>query len=178
MANLQSNPWSLTHADVAAGVISTITLNADGSVTVVLTGALTFNTALYTSEVGVVPPIWFTVFGVTNTLYNGFYHLFNGVSGGTTFILQPQFSIAAGTAASAGGTFAQCLYQAYVRVEDISWQNASAAGQLLDLRDRSGNIVWQATATGGGSQNRGKIFWINGLTPFEIDSGVVLLTID
>lgn len=171
MANISSNPWSFTSADVATAAITSATLNADGTVTVV-SAALTFNTT-------VEPALGFTIINASLAAYNGFYKLITGVSGGTTFVLAPQFNIPAGTAAAgAAGTLAQCLYRAYVRIEDISWQNAAAAGQILDLRDRMGNIVWQATSTGAGSQNRGKVFWVNGITPIAIPSGVVVVTID
>lgn len=176
MANLQANPWALTNADVATAAITAatgLTLNADGTVTITTTGALTFNT------VGVPPANWFTVIGATNALYNGFYKLIIGVSGGTTFTMAPDgFTIPAGTAQSGSGTLAQCIYPWEVRIEDISWQNAAAAAAVLDLRDRSGNPLWQATSTAIGSQNRGKLFWVAGVTPILIPSGVVLLTID
>lgn len=186
MANLQSNPWSFTSTDPATAAITSITLNADGTVTVVTTGALTFNTALYTSEVGVEPPLGFTVIGVTNTVYIGFYYLITGASGGTTFILKPQFNIAAGTAASSGGTIAQCLYRQYVRIEDMSWQatntGTGVTSGVLFLTDRSGNTIWQSAigATGAfGQLNRGKLFWVNGFTPITIPiNSIVLVTID
>lgn len=171
MANTSSNPWSLTSTDVASAAITSATLNADGTVTVVC-GALTFN-ATADSTLG------FTIINSTLAAYVGFYRLIVGVSGGTSFVLVPQFNIPAGTAAAgAAGTIAQCLYRSQIRIEDISWQNATAAGHTLDLRDRSGNPIWQATATGAGSQNRGKVYWVNGLTPIVIQSGVVLATVD
>jgi hypothetical protein len=174
MANLSSNPWSLTSSDPATATITSstgLTLNADGTVSVTTTGALTFNTT-------VEPVNGLTIVGASLAAYNGFYQLLKGASGASAFTLAPQFTIAAGTAQSGGGTLAQCIYRSYVRFEDMSWQNASAAGQSLDLRDRFGNIIWQATATGAGSQNRGKLFWVNGLTPITIQSGVVIITID
>jgi hypothetical protein len=73
---------------------------------------------------------------------------------------------------------AKVLWPWEVRVEDISWQNAAAAGNTLDLRDRNGNPLWQATATAAGSQNRGKVFWVAGITPVVITAGVVLATIN
>lgn len=173
MATLGINPWSLISTDPAIAAIGagTVTLNADGTVTVASAANLTFNATASRN-------LDFTLIGVTNALYNGYYIRISGASGQGTFVLQPQFSIPAGTAASAGGTIAQCLWPSMIRVEDISWQNATAAGNTLDLRDRTGNIVWQATATGAGSQNRGKVFWINGLTPITITSGVVLITVN
>lgn len=174
MANLASNPWSLTSTDVASAAITSATLNADGTVTIV-SAALTFN-ATAESNLG------FTVIGAANALYNGFYSRIFGASGGTTFNFEPQFTIPAGTAAAgAGGTLAQCLYRSEVRIEDLSWQGLTgAAAGSLDLRDRMGNIVWQSAlsgVTGGtvGYQNRGKVFWVNGLTPITIQANTVVL---
>lgn len=179
MAQFGNNPWALLPADVASAAITGATgatLNADGTVTFTTTGALNFNTT------GVPPAQWFTAIGVANAAYIGFYKLITGASGGTTFIMAPQFAIPAGTAQSGGGTLAQCLYPWQIRAEDISWQNVVLASQTLDLRDRMGNIVWQASTSASvpasNSQNRGKIMWINGLTPITIQSGVVLLTIN
>ncbi len=180
MANISSNPWSFTSADVASAAITAatgLTLNADGTVTIT-SAALTFNTT-------VEPPLGFTVIGATNAAYNGFYALITGASGGTTFVMKPQFNIPAGTAQSGSGTLAQTLYRSYVRVEDMSWQGLTGAtAGSLDVRDRSGNIVWQAAlsgVTGGtvGYQNRGKVFWINGLTLITMQANTVLLvTVD
>jgi len=183
MANLASNPWSFISTDPAVATITGgtgLTLNADGTVSITTTGALTFNTS------GVEPAIGFTVVGAANAAYNGFYYNIIGVSGASAFTMRPQFAIPAGTAQSGGGTLAQCLYRAYVRVEDISWQATSTgtgvtSGALL-LVDRSGNTIWQSaigsTATFG-QLNRGKVFWINGFTPITIPSNsIVLVTVD
>ncbi len=174
MANISSNPWSFTSTDPATAAITSATLNADGTVTIV-SAALTFNAT-------VEPALGFTVIGAALAAYNGFYKLIVGVSGGTTFTFAPQFNIPAGTAAAgAGGTLAQCLYRAQVRVEDISWQGLAAMGASgsLDLRDRSGNIIWQAAFlnnTGSiGYQNRGKIFWVDGITPITIAANTIVL---
>jgi hypothetical protein len=174
MANFQVNPWSVTTADLVTAAITSVTLNADGTVTLVTATPMTFN---LTSEGQ--PRIWFTLIGVTNPLYNGFYFVVIGVSGGTVFTLIPQFVIPAGTAASAAGTAGQCLYQDNPRIDDLSWQNALAAA-TLDFRDRMGNIIWQATAanTVTGQQNRGKLYWVHGFTPFVLTSGIVLFTIN
>ena len=177
MSNLSSNPWSFGPGDVQTQTIATVTLNADGTVTLVGTGNLT---------AGMIQFAYVTLINVTNPLYNGFYDILS-VTNATTMILAPQVNstlqayvgrIPVGTAASAGGTVALNQYNAYIRIEDLSWQNASAAGQLLDIRDRNGNIIWQATSTGAGSQNRGKLFWVNGLSLILLQSGVVLATIN
>ena len=183
MANLQSNPWTLLPTDPATATITGgtgLTLNADGTVTITTTGALTFNTN------GVEPALGFTVLGAALAAYNGFYALISGVSGATSFVMKPQFAIAAGTAQSGGGTLAQCIYRSYIRIEDISWQATSTAtgvtsGVVL-LVDRSGNIIWQSaigsTATFG-QLNRGKVFWVNGITPITIPTNsIVLVTVD
>jgi hypothetical protein len=171
---IQANPWSFVSTDPAVASITAatgLTLNADGTVTITTTAAYNFNTSG-------VPAQWFTVINATLSAYNGFYKLVSGASGATSFIMAPQFNIAVGTAQSGSGSLGQCLYPWAVRVEDISWQNPTAAGQSLDLRDKSGNPIWQATSTGAGQQNRGKVFWINGFTPFSLQSGTVLMTIN
>lgn len=176
MANLASNPWSFTSTDPATAAITAVTgltLNADGTVTVT-SAALTFNTA------GVPPAQWFTIIGAGDAHYNGFYRLIAGVSGGITFTLVPQFSIPAGTAQNGNGTIAQCLYPFNVRVDDLSWQKPAAAADNIDYRDRNGNIIWQAVFNGttAPNQNRGKIFWVEGVTPIVHSSGVLLMTVD
>jgi hypothetical protein len=177
MANIQSNPWSFTSADPATAAISAISIAANGVVSVT-SAALTFNLT-------VEPPLGFTIIGSTPTAYNGFYFLQSGVSGGTTFGLVPQFSIPTSTGAGSTGTLIQCLYRSWVRIEDLSWQGLAAAGATgsLDIRDRNGNILWQASlnsaSTGGtnsaGQQNRGKLFWVNGLSPNVIAANTILL---
>jgi hypothetical protein len=184
MANISSNPWSLTSTDPATATITGatgLTLNADGTVTITTTGALTFNT---TAEGGANPQ-GFTVIGAANPLYNGFYNRLSGASGASSFVMAPQFSIPAGTAQSGGGTLAQCLYRGQIRVEDMSWQNINTAGVAsgtLELHDRAGNLVWQSTfgvTATFGQLNRGKVFWINGLTPITIPTNsIVLITVN
>ena len=90
----------------------------------------------------------------------------------------PQFVIPAGTAQSGSGTIAQVLWRDNPRIEDMSWQDAQAAGQRLILYDRNGFLLWSATCFGAGFQNRGKLFWVHGVSPVEIDSGEVLVTIN
>jgi len=51
----------------------------------------------------------------------------------------------------------------------------------LDVRDRNGNIVWQATSPANAganppNYNRGKVFWINGLS-INILTAASILTI-
>lgn len=167
MANIASNPWSLTSADVVVSTPNAITLNADGTVSV--TTAAAHNLVAGNGA---------TLIGVTPAAYNGFYFVLAAPTG-TTLTLVPQFSIAAGTGVgTVFGTLAKCLYNAQIRVEDISWQSPGTIGDLLDLRDRMGNIVWQCKAASVNGQNRGKVFWINGLSPVAVTSGIVLITVN
>lgn len=176
MANIGANPWSFTSTDVASAAITAatgLTLNADGTVTITC-AALTFNTN------GVPPARWFTVINATLPAYNGEYVLVTGVSGATSFVMVPQFTIPAGTAQSGSGTLAQCLWPWEIRMEDISWQNAPASG-VLDIRDRSGNPEWLATNNTAtvGTQNRGKLYWDNGITPILLPaSSILIITVD
>lgn len=180
MAQLTNNPWSLTSTDVATAAITAatgLTLNADGTVTIT-SAALTFNATAASN-------LSFTVISATNALYNGYYVRISGASGATSFVMQPQFSIPAGTAQSGSGTLAQAIYPHRVRIDDISWQGLTGAtAGSLDLRDRNGNPIWQAALTGvtGGTvgyQNRGKLFWVSGITPLTINTNtIVLITIN
>jgi hypothetical protein len=82
-------------------------------------------------------------------------------------------------AASGGGTMLINQVQQNVRAEDISWQNA-AAGATLSILDRNGNVIWTASSAlaESGSQNRGKIMWVDGITLQTLSSGTVLVTVN
>jgi hypothetical protein len=69
-------------------------------------------------------------------------------------------------------------YTDIVRIEDISWQGATTIGHQLLITDRNGNLIWSATCSGVGQQNRGKLFWVNGFWLKTLDSGVVIVTIN
>lgn len=180
MAQLSNNPWSLTSADVASAAITAatgLTLNTDGSVTIT-SAALTFNATAANNTA-------FTVLGAANPLYNGFYTRYIGVSGATSFQMQPNFVIPAGTTQSGSGTLAQVVYPNKVRVEDISWQNTTTtplASGVLTLADRNGNTIWQGAigATDTLAQlNRGKLFWVSGITPLSVPATtIVLITVN
>jgi hypothetical protein len=179
---IQNNPWSFVSTDPATAAITGgtgLTLNADGTVTIT-SGALTFNT-------GAESNLGFTVLGATAAAYNGFYYRISGASGATTFVMQPQFVIPAGTAQSGAGTLAQVLYRSKVRIEDISWQNigvgAEGAAVSMQIVDRNGNDVWRAaipaTAPNLAQLNRGKVYWVAGLVPISIPANTeVLVTVN
>ena len=173
MANLATNPWSFTGTDVAAEPITAVTgltLNADGTVTITTTVGLTFVTGL--TEYG------FTVTGASLAAYNGFYKRISGASGASSFVMAPQFAIAVGTAQSGAGTLIQVQSRDNERIEDLSWQNITAAGDKLIIYDRNGFLLWSATGYAAGFQNRGKLFWCHGFAIAQMDSGTLLATIN
>lgn len=171
--NIASNPWSFVPTDVNSGDIVAspggLTLNADGSVTLTLIAPL--GTVLVANNK-------LTIFNPTNLAYQGFYKV-RFVTSTTVYNIVPiNFKIPVGTAASGGGTAAQNQYADEIRAEDISWQNVIALGQILILVDKNGNPIWESTASGPGVYSRGKIMWVNGLTLVEMDSGIVLVTVN
>lgn len=171
--NISSNPWSFGPGDVNSGAIVAsaggLALNADGSVTLTLSAPL--GTALIKDN-------RLTIFQPTNLAYQGFYKVLS-VTSTTIYVLVPiNFTIPAGTVASGGGTAAQNQYADEIRCEDLSWQNVTALGQILILVDKNGNPIWESTASGPGVFSRGKIMWVNGLTLVEMDSGIVLVTVN
>jgi hypothetical protein len=181
MAQMQNNPWSFTSADPAIATITGatgLTLNADGTVTITTTGALTFNATADSN-------LAFTVLGAAAAAYNGLYTRISGASGASSFVMNPNFVIPAGTAQSGSGTLAQVLYRHKVRAEDISWQNTTTTpivSGALQIVDRNGNDVWRAAigATDTLAQlNRGKPFWISGIVPITIPANSeVLVTVN
>lgn len=174
MSNLASNPWSFAPSDVNVATVSTIASNSDGTVTLTTTAAATF-----------VAGQSLTIIGVTNPIYNGFYFLLTATST-TVYQLVPQpfvpNRIPPGTASSASGTAILNQYNSAVRIEDLSWQNVTTATQTLDVRDRNGNIIWQAaigaTAPTSASQNRGKLMWVWGISINVMSTGLLLVTIN
>jgi hypothetical protein len=172
--NIASNPWSFVPSDVnTADIVASaggLTLNADGSVTLTLSAAF--------SSADLVKDDRLTIFQPTNLAYKGFYKVRFKTSATVYNIVSLGNPIPAGTAASGGGTAAQNQYADQIRAEDISWQNVAALGQILILTDKNGNPIWESTASGPGVFSRGKIMWVNGLTLVEMDSGIVLVTVN
>lgn len=172
--NIASNPWSFVPTDVnTASIVASpggLTLNADGSVTLTLTAGF--------SQADLTANDKLTIFQPTNLAFQGFYIVRFKTSPTIYNIVPLNFKIPSGTAASGGGTAAQNQYADEIRAEDVSWQNVSALGQLLTIVDKNGNPIWEATASGAGVFTRGKIMWVNGLTFIEMDSGMVLVTVN
>lgn len=172
--NISSNPWSFLQTDVLTTTITAISLNADGTVNAVVTASAGF---LQGNQV--------TVADNTTAVYNGFYTVL-AVPDGThlTLIPSPPSKIPVGQGAGgANGSVSLCQYSSWVRAEDIKWDKV-AASATLDIRDRNGNIVWQATqpstANVPPNYNRGKVFWINGLTLISVGTApsILLVTVN
>ena len=176
--NLATNPWSFVPADV---VVASPVASPNGFIQ--QPGQFGFVNLTTGAAHGFAVNSYVTVIGTTNGRFLGFYKVIT-VPTTVTALLQNLSSPTSGQpfnsalAPDGGGTIAQCQYTQNYRGEDISWQNAGAAGSQLDIRDRNGLPVWQATATGAGAQNRGKIFWVAGLTLITLQSGVVLVTVN
>ena len=172
--NIASNPWSFVPTDVnTADIVASpggLTFNTDGSVTLTLSAAF--------SQADLAANDKLTLFQPTNTAYQGFYKVRTKTSSTIYNIVPINFTIPSGTAASGGGIAAKNQYADETRIEDLSWQNQAALGQILIVVDKNGFPIWEATAAGPGQQNRGKVFWVSGLTLIQMDGGILLATIN
>ena len=63
-------------------------------------------------------------------------------------------------------------------VSGVAATGAPLSGALILLTDKNGNPIWESTASGPGVFSRGKIMWVSGLTIVEMDSGIVLVTVN
>lgn len=171
MSNIASNPWSFLQTDVVTSATTSLTLQPDGTVVAVVAATAAFATGNFV-----------TVSDATLAVYNWFYQILS-ITNGTTMVLAPSFAqpphIPAGTgAAGAAGAVSVCQYSSWVRAEDIKWDNV-APSAVLDVRDRNGNPVWKATqpstANVPPNYNRGKVFWINGLTLLSVGTAPSIL---
>jgi hypothetical protein len=70
------------------------------------------------------------------------------------------------------------IWNSYIRMEALSWEDVNATGNQLILQDQNGKEVWSKTAPGAGFFNFQKPMWINGLIVKRIDSGKVYITIN
>jgi hypothetical protein len=180
--NIATNPWSFQNADVP----SAVTLSASPS-GMVQQGSPALGTVLMTSGSahGLSAGQFVTYIGDSNGRFLGFYKVI-AVPSATTALLQNISSPTSGQpfntviAASGGGSILVNQVQQNVRIEDISWQNVPVSAVLI-LRDRNGLIIWQATSAlaGSNSQNRGKLYWVDGITLDTITTpSVVFMTVN
>lgn len=188
--NIASNPWSFTSADVAS---STAAASPTGMVQQgTVLGQQALGAVLYTSTAAHNLSVGqhVTYIADTNGRFLGHYVVV-AVPSATTALLANLSSPTSGSpfntvlAASGGGTMLVSPYPQMIRAEDLSLQATVAAptpGELI-LLDKNGNLVWEANVTAGGgttgpnppAQNRGKVFWIDGLTPQTIPVGIAVL---
>jgi len=180
--NISTNPWTFQAADVPAAI--PLAASPTGMVQQAALG-----TVLMTSSGahGLSVGQWVSYIGDTNGRFLGFYKVI-AVPSGTTALLQNISSINpvnggpfnSVIAASGGGSMLINQVQQNIRAEDISWQNVPVTATLI-LRDRDGQVVWQASSAlaSSNAQNRGKIMWFNGLTLDTITTpSMVLITIN
>jgi antitoxin (DNA-binding transcriptional repressor) of toxin-antitoxin stability system len=64
-----------------------------------------------------------------------------------------------------------------LRAEDMSWLDATAAGECIVLT-KDGNVIWDAIAPTTGNYTRSKPYWVNGLSIQQLPSGVLTITIN
>lgn len=175
--NISSNPWSFTSADVT---LSTPAATPNGfvqdafrlaRVTYTSTGAHNLSVGQYVTAVN-----------TTGGRFLGFYRVLVVIDA-THAILENISSPTLGSpfntvlAGDGGGSLAVCQYPWMIRGEDLSWLDSIAA-DTIDVRDRNGNVVWKATATGSSNPTRGKPLWHDGLTLLQMSGGILIETIN
>jgi hypothetical protein len=170
MANLTTNPWSFTTADVASSAtISSVVVNGYSAL-VTTSAAHGFSINQQISLQGIT--------GANHVPNNGY--AIQSVPSTTTFLVSlgiPNYANS-GTA----GTAYSVAYPWKLRCEQIQWSDPSS-NQTLTLTDTNGNLVWtytSATVTSGSSPSvtYGKVYWVDGLVIQALPSGTVLMTIN
>jgi hypothetical protein len=167
MAQIQTNPWSFTSADVATSVaISSIAPN--GASALVTTGAA-HGLALY-------QPV--SLQGITGAgaIYNNGYKV-TGIPSTTTFLIDLLIPLG-NPASGASGNVLTVAYYPKLRAEQIQWSGAAAA-DVLTLTDTNGNLIWTYTAGAtDGVYTYGKVFWVDGLVINALPHGTLLMTVN
>lgn len=168
--NIQTNPWSFAPSDIVSAAITGLAQEASNPAVIDATiPAHGLSVGNYITIVDTNPLDWV-----------GFYKVLETPTVNTVTLFSPALAAsgAALTAYVSGGTSNLNQYGSRERIEDMSWQNASAQGHLLRVVDKNGFPLWNAQAVAAGTQNRGKLFWCNGFTLVEMDSGILLVTIN
>jgi hypothetical protein len=165
MAQIQVNPWSFNSSDQATSVAIASIVNNGASALVTTSGAHGYT--LY-QNISLQAP---AVAGYAN----GYKVL--SIPSTTTFnvALEPWQILLAN--AGAGGNSLSVAYAMKVRIEQILWNNPTAATALL-ITDTNGFIVWNPESVTGGTLTYGKIFWVDGIVLNTIGSGTVQMTIN
>jgi hypothetical protein len=174
MANLASNPWSFVQADVVTSTPTALSMGAGNIVSVTTSAAHGLSAG---NRATLITP--------TNANYAGFYLVLT-VPTSTTATLQPLSGTVfgqSGLAASSGGTLALNQYPFEIRAEDMQWEKP-APGESCGVYDKNGNPVWLISYPASSTApnwNRGKPFWINGLTLTAVSAGgtgLLLVTVN
>ena len=168
--NIASNPWSFESTDIVSAAITALAQEAS-------------NPAVIDATIpahGLTPFDYITIVDTNPADWVGFYRVLETPTVNTATLFSPSLASSGAilTAYVSGGTSNLNQYASRERIEDMSWQNAAAAGHLLRVVDKNGFPLWNAQAAAAGTQNRGKLFWCNGFTLVEMDSGILLVTIN
>jgi hypothetical protein len=173
MSEQQQNPWSFTSADVLTATIAASPTGlvgaAGGIVNLTTTGAHGLSTTVQQ---------WVTIINPTLAGYKGFYKVLNVPSTTTATLYSDNFRYNQTIlAASGGGTMILNQWTQNIRAEDMSWLNATSAGEAIVLT-KDGNVIWDAIAPTTGTYSRSKPFWIAGLSIQALPSGTLTITVN
>lgn len=182
--NIATNPWTFVSGDVPAAITPVAAPNGfvqQASSGPGLAGVLLTTTAPH----GLLVGQFITVINTTGGRFLGWYKV-AAVPSATTALLQNLSSPTSGQpfntvlAGDGGGSVLVNQIQQNVRAEDMSIQALTAAptAGLLSILDRNGIVLWTAqlgAAAPAGSQNRGKLMWVDGITLQSIPANWELL---
>lgn len=75
-----------------------------------------------------------------------------------------------------GSSLSVVLISTWMKVEHFEWADYAAITDQVQLADRNGHAIWNATATSDKQEVRSaKVGWINGLQELTHSSGTVLV---
>jgi hypothetical protein len=174
---IQTNPWSFVSADASVFTVTGVT--ETGFIATATTSAPHgYSVGEFVCVAGVaISPAKATVgYG-----YNGLVQVLS-VPSTTTFtyapVAQDQATPLSGLGAGGAGlTGVPQYYAGKVRAEDMSWQNATAAGTVV-VTDINGNPMWTPIAPTTGNYSRSKPFWVDGIWVQQLTSGTLFITIN
>jgi len=164
MAQIATNPWSFTSADVAVSV--TITSIAGQGNSALVTTSAAHGFTLYEN---------ISIQAVTGAgaIYNNGYKVL-GIPSTTTFLVQTPTPLF--VTSGAVGSVYTVAYPYKIRCEQIQW---SAAAGTLTLTDTNGNLIWTYTTPGADDYyTYGKVYWVDGLVINALPAGTLIMTVN
>jgi hypothetical protein len=166
MAQIAENPWSWVAADQATSVaITSITPNGITSATVVTGSAHGFS--LYEN---------ISIQGTTIVGWRGGYEVL-AIPSTTSFIIAMEGWQALLAANGANGNVFTVAYPYKVRIEQMVWQDSTAA--QLTVTSVNGAPVWSYLPPAAGDVfTSGKLFWVDGLVLNALPAGTLYATIN